>query len=129
MKEQRKAMLMILHRLGVTYQYKHLGTHDVYFCNYQGNTFSISINGQHMNMNKFLGYYSADQQSAIFRLGKNVIEKGYDVILIDDNGEQHIGVDMVYSSKKDQQQLFYSICYFLQIISCGRFLQIKTIAA
>lgn len=129
MNEQRKGMLMILHRLGVTCQYKHLGTHDIYFCSFEDNTFSISVNGQHVNMNKFLGYHSLDQQNAIFRLAKNVIQKGQDVMLIDNHGEKHIGLNVVYSSERDRKQLFYSICYFLQIISCGTFLQTKAIAA
>lgn len=127
MNEQKRMLRMILYQLGITYQYKCIGTRDVYFCRYGEVTFSILINGQNMNMNKYLGHYSSDQQNTVFCLGQNAKQKGYDIVLIDDNGEKHIGLNVLCSWHTDKQQLFFSICYFLQIISIEKFLQIKSL--
>lgn len=80
-------------------------------------------------MNKYIGAYPIDIQNSILGLGENAKKKGYNVVFVDDNGEKHIGLNMICSSCKDKQQLFLNICYFLQIISVGNFLQTKLMVA
>ena len=80
MNEQKRLLLMFLSRLGITYQYKCMGTYDVYFCRYDGITFSISTHGKSVSMNKYLGAYSSKQQNTIFCLGENAKKKGYDIV-------------------------------------------------
>ena len=86
-------------------------------------------NGNRVNMNKYIGAYPIDIQNSIFCLGENAKKKGYDVVFVDDNVEKHIGLNMICSSYTDKQQLFLNICYFLQIISVGKFLQTKSLVA
>lgn len=120
MNEQKRLLLMILNRLEVAYKYKCIGTHDVYFCRYAGATFSIFTNGQSVSMNKYLGTYSLDQQNTIFCLAESVKQKGYNIVLVNDNGEKHIGLNMICSSQPDRiQNFFTNFCYFIQ------FLQVK----
>ena len=125
MNEQKRLLLMILNQLGVTYQYKCIGSYDVYFCRYKGVTFSISAHGKSLNMNKYLGDYPIDIQKGILCLGENAKKKGYDIVLVDDNGEKHIGLNIICSSHVDKQQLFFNICNFLQIICGEKFLKTK----
>ena len=129
MNEQRRLLLMFLSRLGITYQYKCMGTYDVYFCRYDGITFSISTHGKSVSMNKYLGAYSSKQQNTIFCLGENAKKKGYDIVYVDDSDEKHIGLNMIYSFHTDKQQLFLNICCFLQIISVEKFLKTKVMAS
>ena len=129
MNEQKRLLFMILNHLGITYQYKRIGIYDVYLCRYSGVEFSISGNGNRVNMNKYIGAYPIDIQNSIFCLGENAKKKGYDVVFVDDNVEKHIELNMICSSYTDKQQLFLNICYFLQIISVGKFLQTKSMMA
>lgn len=78
-------------------------------------------------MNKYIGTYPIDIQNSIFCLGQNAKKRGYGITFVDDNGEKHI--NMICSSYTDKQQLFLNICYFLQIISVGKFLQTKSMMA
>lgn len=128
MNEQKKLLLMILDRLGVTFQFKCIGIHDVYFCRYAGAAFSIFTNGQSVNMNMHLGTYSTEQQNAILGSAESVKKKGYNIVLAN-NDEKHIGLNVICSSHPDIHKMFFSICYFLQIISVEKFLQAKVMAA
>lgn len=129
MNEQKRLLFMILNRLGITYHYKRIGIYDIYLCRYSGVKFSISGNGNRVNMNKYIGDFSIDIQNSILGLVENAKKKGCDVVFEDDNGEKHIGLNMICSSYKDKQQLFLNICYFLQIISVGKFLETKLMVA
>ena len=126
MNEQKRLLFMILNRLGITYQYKRIGIYDVYLCRYSGVEFSISGNGNRVNMNKYIGAYPIDIQNGIFCLGENAKKKGCDIVFVDDNGEKHVGLNSSYT---DKQRLFLNICCFLQMISVGKFLKTKVMTA
>lgn len=124
--QKRRLLLIILNRLRITHRYKQIGAYEIYFCRYNEITFTISAYGESVTMSKYLGVYSIDQQNRILSFAKSVQEKGYNLRIDDDNSEKHVEMGCLNT---DKQQLFFGVCCFLQIITGGKFLQLKLMAA